>query len=290
MIAQHQYEVYIRATPEQVWSAITDPEMTRQYFHGTSFDRPPVQGEHYSTSTADGRPAVDGTIEVLDPPYRMVQTWHTLYDAELAAEPVSQVEWVVEDAGEGLTRLRVVHGDLAQSPQTWANVRHGWVWILDGLKTLLETGSPLPAGDRRARPARRRLRRLAPDGGDRGQQLGLGADREGRPLGRRRRGDAAAGLRRALPLGARHRPRADQRGARRVAGRRGAAARRRAASCHCATPTSAWRSARSTASGTPTSTPPARPGTGPPLPSRPLLRPDPPRRHTKLARYGDQLV
>ena len=81
----------------------------------------------------------------------MVQTWHTLYDAELAAEPVSQVEWVVEAAGEGLTRLRVVHGDLAQSPQTWANVRHGWVWILDGLKTLLETGVAAARRDRRAR-------------------------------------------------------------------------------------------------------------------------------------------
>jgi uncharacterized protein YndB with AHSA1/START domain len=144
-IGRHQYEVYIRATPEQVWSAITDPEMTRQYFHGTSFDRPPSPGERYSTSTSDGRPAVDGTIEVMDPPRRMVQTWHTLYDAEMAAEPVSQVEWIVEEAGEGLTRLRVVHGDLAQSPQTWASVRYGWVWILDGLKTLLETGSPLPA-------------------------------------------------------------------------------------------------------------------------------------------------
>ncbi len=153
MIARHQYEVYIRATPEQVWAAITDPEMTRQYFHGTSFDRPPAQGERYSTSTADGQPAVDGTIEVLDPPRRMVQTWHTLYDAEMAAEPVSQVEWLVEEAGDGLTRLRVVHGDLAQSPRTWASVRHGWVWILDGLKTLLETGSPLPpATDMPQRP------------------------------------------------------------------------------------------------------------------------------------------
>lgn len=143
-IAHHQYEIYIRATPQQVWAAITDPEMTRQYFHGTAFDRPLVEGEAYSTSTSDGRPAVDGTIEVLDPPRRMVQTWHTLYDAELAAEPVSRVEWVVELAGDGLTRLRVIHGDLAQSPRTWADVRHGWVWILDGLKTLLETGAPLP--------------------------------------------------------------------------------------------------------------------------------------------------
>jgi hypothetical protein len=38
-----------------------------------------------------------------------------------------------------------VHGDLAQSPLTWRSVRHGWVWIIDGLKSLLETGTPLPA-------------------------------------------------------------------------------------------------------------------------------------------------
>jgi uncharacterized protein YndB with AHSA1/START domain len=143
-IALHQYEVYIRATPEEVFAALTDPAMTKQYFHGTAFDRPPVQGEAYSTSLPSGGPAVDGTIEVLDPPRRMVQTWHVLYDVEMAAEPVSRVEWLVDEAGPGLTRLRVVHSDLAQSPLTWRSVRHGWTWILDGLKSLLETGSPLP--------------------------------------------------------------------------------------------------------------------------------------------------
>ena len=142
--ARHQYEIYIRASPEEVFTAITDPAFTRQYFHGTSYDRPPVQGEAYSTSTTDGRPAVDGTVEVLDPPRRLVLTWQTLYDAELAAEPVSRVEWLVDPAGEGLTRLRLVHSDLAQSPKTWANVEHGWVWVLDSMKTLLETGAPLP--------------------------------------------------------------------------------------------------------------------------------------------------
>ncbi len=41
---RHQYEIYIRATPEQVWEAILDPAFTRQYFHGTAFERPPVAG------------------------------------------------------------------------------------------------------------------------------------------------------------------------------------------------------------------------------------------------------
>jgi uncharacterized protein YndB with AHSA1/START domain len=127
-----------------VWQAITDPEFTRQYLHGTAFDSPPVAGQPFHTSLADGGAAVDGTVEVCDPPHRLVHTWHTLYDPELAAEPASRVEWEIEPAGEGLTRLRLVHGDLALSPKTWTNVEHGWVWILDGLKTLLETGSPLP--------------------------------------------------------------------------------------------------------------------------------------------------
>ena len=145
--ARHQYEIYIRATPEQVWEALLDPAFTRQYFHGTAFDLPPVQGEPFRTSLPDGYPAVDGTVEVLDPPRTLVHTWHTLYDAELAAEPVSRVEWHVEPAGEGLTRVRLIHGDLAQSPKTWANVEHGWVWILDSLKSLLETGQPLPPAE-----------------------------------------------------------------------------------------------------------------------------------------------
>ena len=62
----------------------------------------------------------------------------------LEHEPPSRVEWTVENAGDGLTRVRLVHGNLDQSPLTWENVKDGWVWILDSMKTLLETGHPLP--------------------------------------------------------------------------------------------------------------------------------------------------
>jgi tetratricopeptide (TPR) repeat protein len=62
----------------------------------------------------------------------------------MAEEPPSRVEWTVEQVGQGLTRVRLVHGDLAASPLTWANVKDGWVWVLDALKTVLETGRTLP--------------------------------------------------------------------------------------------------------------------------------------------------
>ena len=143
-ITRHQYRIYIKAPIEQVWNALLDPAFTRRYFHGTSFDNPPRAGEAYRTSLADGRGAVDGTIEVLEAPCRLVMTWHTLYDAALAAEPASRVEWNLAVAGDCLTQLDLVHGDLARSPLTWANVKDGWVWILDGLKTVIETGDVLP--------------------------------------------------------------------------------------------------------------------------------------------------
>ena len=140
----HRYRIYVKATPEAVWQAITDPAYTRQYFHHTEFQSSLAEGEGYRYVSADGDGAVDGIIEVAEPPHRLVMTWHTLYDAALAAEPLSRVEWLLTAAGDGLTQVDLVHGDLARSPLTWANVQHGWVWILDGLKTLLETGEPLP--------------------------------------------------------------------------------------------------------------------------------------------------
>jgi uncharacterized protein YndB with AHSA1/START domain len=148
-VTAHVHQVYIAASPDRVWRAITDSEWTRRYFFGTVFVRPPEAGQPYRTITPDGADATEGTVEELQPPTegrpgRFVLTWRTLYDAELAAEPPSRVEWTVEAAGEGLTRVRLVHGDLAASPLTWADVRTGWPWVLDGLKTVVETGRSLP--------------------------------------------------------------------------------------------------------------------------------------------------
>src|SRR3954464_3592098 len=59
-ITKHVYQIFIKATPEHVWEAIIEPSWTRRYFHGTAFDSPPVKGQPYRTTIADGRPAVRG--------------------------------------------------------------------------------------------------------------------------------------------------------------------------------------------------------------------------------------
>lgn len=145
----HVYEIYIQATPERVWEALIDPNDTNRYFHGTTFDSEFCEGAAYRNVLADGHTAVEGTIEVFEPPRRLVMTWHVLYEAALAAEPPGRVEWLLRPANADATVTRVTlrHGDLALSPLTWEHVRLGWVEIIDGLKSLLETGTPMPSVD-----------------------------------------------------------------------------------------------------------------------------------------------
>jgi uncharacterized protein YndB with AHSA1/START domain len=141
-ITRHVYEIYIKATPEQVWQAIVDPDFTRQYFHGTAFESSLAPGDGFRYVVSDGGTAADGVIEEVEPGRRLVMTFRLLYDAALADEPASRVEWIITPAGDA-TRLTVRHGDLFKSPQTWERVRMGWVPILHGLKSVLETGSGL---------------------------------------------------------------------------------------------------------------------------------------------------
>ena len=44
----------------------------------------------------------------------------------------------------GVSKLTVVHDGFAAENETYRQVTGGWSWILAGLKSLLETGEPLP--------------------------------------------------------------------------------------------------------------------------------------------------
>src|SRR5438445_791654 len=77
------------------------------------------------------------------PARRLVHTWRSLYDKDLAAEAESRVTWEIEPQEGGYSKLTVVHGRLEGAPKTAKNVSGGWMLIRSGLKTLVETGEPL---------------------------------------------------------------------------------------------------------------------------------------------------
>jgi uncharacterized protein YndB with AHSA1/START domain len=100
---------------------------------------------------AFGMPAelLDGEVLEADPPRRLVQTWHALWDEDIAAERPTRVTWEIEEDDGGVTRLTVTH-ELEGAPVHAAQVASsarlqqgggGWSLILSDLKTLLETGS-----------------------------------------------------------------------------------------------------------------------------------------------------
>ena len=141
---RHVFQTHIRATPEAVWQALTDPAFTRRYFHGTAVDSTWQRGAGFRMILPDGTDAIEGVVEEIDPPRRLVVTWRALYDAEMAEEPPGRVEWLLASTDDGVTRVTTIHRDLALSPKTSESVGYGWTWVLDSLKSILETGEPLP--------------------------------------------------------------------------------------------------------------------------------------------------
>jgi len=133
------YQVFIKATPEAIWEAITKPEFTKRFFYGAEID-----------ATADRRLVVMGDdvgedpVFEFDPPRRLVHGWQSKWNEEMAAEEPSRVTWELEPRDDGTTMLTVVHDKLEGAPKTATAVYGaGWMYVLSGLKTLLETGEPL---------------------------------------------------------------------------------------------------------------------------------------------------
>jgi uncharacterized protein YndB with AHSA1/START domain len=135
------YQVYIRASAEQIWEAITRPEFTARYFHGA---RIRVTPEHYDSRSPDDEVWGDAAVAEFDPPRRLVHGWRSMYDPALADEDESRVTWEIEPQEGDFCLLTVTHDRLEGAPKTAASVSGtGWMMVLSGLKTLLETGDPL---------------------------------------------------------------------------------------------------------------------------------------------------
>jgi uncharacterized protein YndB with AHSA1/START domain len=152
----HVFQVWIKATPEEIWDAITKPEWTERYgYQGrASYDLRPG-GRYLATATPElvamGMPeeVVDGEVIEADPPRRLVQSWRFLWDDEVKAEGPTTVTFDIGPTEAGGTKLTVTH-ELKDAPTTTAQVTGriegaggGWSYVLSDLKTLLETGKAM---------------------------------------------------------------------------------------------------------------------------------------------------
>jgi uncharacterized protein YndB with AHSA1/START domain len=98
----------------------------------------------------DGRTADVGEILDVEPQKRIVIKWRNEFLPEFKAEGWTRCTMDMEQAGE-MMKLSILHEAEADGPHRMISegVSKGWPKILSSLKSLLETGSPLPGTDRR---------------------------------------------------------------------------------------------------------------------------------------------
>jgi len=137
-LATQVYQVFIRSTPEAIWEAITMSEFTEKYFHGSRIE---ITSAGRRSLGPDGEVRGDSPVLEFDPPRKLVHGWQSLYDPELAEEEPSRVTWEIEPQDGGYCKLTVTHDQLEGAPKTAESVYgEGWMMVISGLKTLLETG------------------------------------------------------------------------------------------------------------------------------------------------------
>jgi uncharacterized protein YndB with AHSA1/START domain len=159
--AEFVYRTYINTTPERLWQALTDPAFTSRYW-GVSFETDWAVGSTMVWEEGGVKTADPAQVVLESDPYsRLSYSWHTptrewaqavgVSDDVLttvAAEPRSKVTFEIEPLGD-LVKLTVVHDDFGPGSTVREMVDEGWPQLLSSLKTLLETGETLPAGDPR---------------------------------------------------------------------------------------------------------------------------------------------
>ncbi|MDE2361310.1 MAG: SRPBCC family protein [Hyphomicrobiales bacterium] len=133
------YVVYIRTTPEKLWSALTEPEFTRKYWLGATFECVVAKGAAWRLVFDDGRLADTGVVLECDPPRRLVLEWTNQWNPEMTAEGPARCLYEIEQAGEAV-KLTVTHTMDRPHSKLIGAVSGGWPKILSNLKSLLETG------------------------------------------------------------------------------------------------------------------------------------------------------
>jgi uncharacterized protein YndB with AHSA1/START domain len=122
---------------------LTDSALTQHYFFGSKVESTWKAGSPILYKGSDGSPMVEGEILEADPPKKLVHTFRAVWDAEMSDDPPSRVTYEIEPKG-GTCLLRLVHDELIPGSATERSVQGGWPTIVSSLKTLLETGKPLP--------------------------------------------------------------------------------------------------------------------------------------------------
>jgi uncharacterized protein YndB with AHSA1/START domain len=133
------YATYINATPEKVWEALTTPAFNERYWSGRSFRTDWTVGSPIEIVTDEGAVESKGEVLTFDPPTTL----------SYATEPSkwagpTRVTFQIEQPVGDVVRLTVIHEGIDTESPAYKMTAEGWTAIMSSLKSLVETGEPLP--------------------------------------------------------------------------------------------------------------------------------------------------
>ncbi|MGB7256726.1 MAG: SRPBCC family protein [Pseudolabrys sp.] len=140
------YVTYIRATPEKVWTALTDPQTIRKFWFGITAESDFKPGSSWALKFEDGRTADSGEILEAISPKRLVIRWLNEFRPEVKAEGWSRCTMEIEMAeyypqfGGKAVKLTINHELEGEGTKFIEAVSNGWPKVVANLKSLLETG------------------------------------------------------------------------------------------------------------------------------------------------------
>jgi uncharacterized protein YndB with AHSA1/START domain len=137
------YTIYIKATAEKVWTALTSAEFTRQYFSGFAIELEQKVGGAFVVRAPDGSTHISGEVIECDPPRKLTITWNVNWPQLVEALGPTLVTYEIEDAGDAVRLTLIQSHDRPVNDDILSGGREGWPAILSSLKSLLETGNAL---------------------------------------------------------------------------------------------------------------------------------------------------
>jgi uncharacterized protein YndB with AHSA1/START domain len=132
---------YIATSRESLWDALTNPEVTELYWAGTRLESDWNVGStilfRHGETITDKQTLLD-----FDAPRFMRYTFNPVFEP-FAGEAPSQVTFELIPGGE-VVKLIVTHDHFPPGSKVYPACSEGWPSILSALKTLMESGKPLP--------------------------------------------------------------------------------------------------------------------------------------------------
>jgi len=137
------YVLHINTSPQKLWNALTQPEFTQQYWGGRRVQSDWTVGASIKHLKPDGAVELRGEVLQADPPHRLSYTFTSPAREGEPERAPTRVTFEIAVAF-GVTKLTIVHDGFEPGSKQFLEVANGWQAILSSLKTLLETGAPLP--------------------------------------------------------------------------------------------------------------------------------------------------